>query len=186
MSKLFKEEANLDHFRVHLTSDKPQAKRIFVQLIKGTTEFVRSDKIPSAGDFLFGRFKVGLEKTNKGTKLINPRITIIKDDFGKSDRVSIEPVKHHEAVEMYELARGSTFPADSESDDRGSFRSEQAHQIALLEEFNFAFQQGVAEKHLAFILSRARNFIDPKEGRAFVRENRGAYNRAKKKSSKRK
>lgn len=178
MTESIKQSPNLDHFRICLKSDSIEAKKIFLQLIKGCTEIVYRSDLKIDSNYSFGCFQTFFKKTNRGTKLIDPKIFIIKDDFGETGKVSIEPIKHHEAVELYEIAKGEDYPID-DIDESEYFVSPKSHRIALNEEFDSAFENGIAQEHLKFILSKADLRQDISVKNRYILENFHAYYKAK-------
>ena len=83
------------------------------------------------------------------------------------------------------MARGQEWPRDCEFSSE-AIESPSCHQKALVDEFEFAFKKGIADEHLAFILSKAEDWPNSPEKREYVKENKLAYKVAKRKFEKRK
>lgn len=181
--EMLKEKPNLDHLRISLESISPWAKEIFIQFVKGSVEFIRKNDLACDNNFGYGCFQTNLLKTCRGTKVINPKIYIVEDDFKEEEKSSIEPIKHHEAVELYEMSKGRFFPDDIIEDDNG-VESQKCHQAALIEEFYYAFQQGIANEHLKFILSKSENYFEGPDLDQYIHENNNAYNIARRRYQK--
>ena len=186
MTRLFKDRPDLDHLKIRLESGSEDAKDMFYRLAGGGVEILDTETYMANGSGTnFANFVTYIRRFKRGTRVEGLRILVCREDFGEVGARSIDPVIHHEISEVYHLARGQEWPRDCVFSSE-AIESQSCHQKALLDEFEFAFQKGIADEHLAFILSKADDWPNSSEKREYLKENKLAYKEAKRKFLRRK
>ena len=126
----------------------------------------------------FGGFKAMFFPTNKGVVVRESEIFVNRDDFGKDGIKFISLIAHHEATEMFEV--GKRIRSNKGFTDEGDcLENRECHCIALNAEFDLAFEIGLADEYIHFLIDKANQIVNKRLRKEFIKENLTAYKKAK-------
>jgi len=176
---LLKDKPNLDHFRLRIEGDNSDSRGICWQFLKGSTRFTDKAGFKKKGcDGMFGEFRAAFMPTNNGFIVRDPEILINREDFrGKKKFIGL--IQHHEVVEMLEVGLRMKDGKGFVEDEDGYVENSGCHGVALNKEFDYAFEQGIAEEYLKFLEGKAVEIEDIRMRKIFIRENNHAFKKAK-------
>lgn len=176
MSMALKEKPDLDHFRISLDPNSPYAKKIFLQMVEKTAKSISDEELAQNWNTRMAYNFCLLERANRKIELRHIKIYLAESVYLNAPDISRRAICRHEAVEMYELAKHF----DELKYNRDGFLSSEAcHRQALIDEYEYAINNGKGSEHLRFLLSQIKK-SNYQDRRSLKKENVWAYKMARK------